>query len=294
MKVLLAGSTGAIGLPLIARLRADGHQVAAIHRGEGGREVLRGAGVEPVSADVLDRAGLLAATEGLRCEAVISELTALKKPPLTHRDMAMTNRLRTEGTANLLQVAARVGARRFVTQSMVFGYGYRDFGQRVLTEAEPFGCAEHIRFDPHLAAMRDNERQVFDADHVEGIALRRRRLPIIRDGGVRPWVYIDDAVAATAAALEHGHPDSAYNIADDQSVSFGELITAMAAAIGAPPPRVVPSWLLSALPYAKAVMTANLRVATDKAHQQLGRGPTQPTYQEGLAALGSHYRRAAA
>ena len=36
---------------------------------------------------------------------------------------------------NLLDLAHLVGAARFVTQSIVFGYGYGDHGDAVLTEA---------------------------------------------------------------------------------------------------------------------------------------------------------------
>ncbi len=160
--------------------------------------------------------------------------------------------------------------------------------------------------------MRSGEQQVFAASHVEGIALRyglfygpgpagdalidglrRRRLPVISGGGVQPWVYIDDAATATVAALERGTAGSAYNVADDEPVSFSDLITAMAAALGAPRPRTVPSWLLTPMPYAKAVMTGGLRVATAKAKHELGWAPRVPTYRDGVAELAQHYHREA-
>ena len=309
MKVLLAGASGAIGVPLVQQLRAAGHDVTAVHRSAGGREHLITAGATPLQVDVLDRTALLTALEGYSGDAVISQLTAMKKAPTTHKDMTATNRLRTEGTANLLVAAERIDASRFVTQSMVFGYGYGDFGGRVLTEDDQFTPAGHGRFEEHLAAMRSNEQQVLGATHVQGVALRyglfygpgaagntlvdgvrRRRLPVIRHGGVLPWVHIDDAATATVAALERGTPGSAYNIADDEPVSLSELITTMAAALDAPRPLVVPSWLLTATPYAKAVMTGGLRVSTAKARDELGWTPTWPTYREGIAALAAHYQ----
>ncbi|MGH3318774.1 MAG: hypothetical protein ACRDN9_01110, partial [Streptosporangiaceae bacterium] len=72
------------------------------------------------------------------------------------------------------------------------------------------------------------------------------------------------------------------------------LMTAMAAALGAPPPRVVPSWLLTATPYVRAVMTGGLRVDSAKARRELGWVPRVPTYREGVAEIAEHYRRAAA
>ena len=313
MRILFAGASGAIGLPLVRRLRAAGHEVTGIHRSAQGWAVLLAAGAVPIRVDVLDRSALLRALDGHRCEAVIAQLTALKKAPTGHKDMAATNRLRTEGTANLLAAAKQIGASRFVTQSMVFGYGYGDFHGRVLTESDRFGPPGHGRFEEHLAGMRSNEEQVLQATHVEGVALRygllygpdaagdglveglrRRRVPVIRRGGVQPWLYIDDAATATVAALDKGAAGTAYNVADDEPVSFSELMTAMAAALGAPEPRVVPPWLFAATPYAKAVLTGGLRVSNARAKRELGWAPQAPTYRDGVAAIADHYRKAAA
>ncbi|MGH3271364.1 MAG: NAD-dependent epimerase/dehydratase family protein, partial [Trebonia sp.] len=138
MRVLLAGGSGAIGLPLIGQLRRAGHEVTAIHRNPQRRQALHAAGASPVEVNVLDQPALLTAVGSGQFDAVIAELTSLKKAPYTHRRLAVTDRLRVEGTANLLAVAEACGARRFVTQSMIYGYGYRDFGSRVLTESDPF------------------------------------------------------------------------------------------------------------------------------------------------------------
>ena len=77
--------------------------------------------------------------KGLSADAVIHELTALKTAPARHSGMAATDRLRIGGTANLLAAAETMGATTFLTQSIIFGYGYRDHGDRVLTEEDPFG-----------------------------------------------------------------------------------------------------------------------------------------------------------
>ena len=172
MRVLLAGASGAIGTPLIRQLHSAGHDVLAIHKTAQGRERLAAAGATPIQVDVLNRPDMLRALRGQRADAVISELTALKKPPASHKDMAATDRLRTEGTANLIAAARQIGALRFLTQSMVFGYGYGDWSGRVLTESDPFGPPGHGRFEEHIAAMRSNEQQVFAADGLEGVALR--------------------------------------------------------------------------------------------------------------------------
>jgi nucleoside-diphosphate-sugar epimerase len=301
MKVLLAGATGAIGIPITRRLLAHGHQVLGLSRDPAGAGRLEALGAVPVIADALDRDRLLRAVEGRRADAVIHELTALRKPPLRHSGMALTNRLRTQGTTNLLAAAEALGASRFLTQSVIFGYGYRDHGPRPLTEADPFGWPAGNSCDPHVAAMLSTERQAFSAP--EGIALRygllyggdsaqvrallaRRRLPVAR-GGVLGWVHHEDAAAATVAALEHGRAGQAYNVVDDLPAGWQEVYTAMAAAFGTPPPRRLPRWLLRlAAPYvASFVVGTSMHVANAKARTELGWRPTYPTYRAGVRAM---------
>jgi nucleoside-diphosphate-sugar epimerase len=301
MKVLLAGASGAIGMPLTRQLLAHDHQVLGLTRDPAAAGRLAALGARPVVADALDRDGLLRALDGLAADAVIHELTALRKPPLRHSGMALTDRLRTEGTTNLLAAAEALGARRFLTQSFILGYGYRDHGARVLTEQAPFGRPAGNRCDPHVAAMRSTEQQAFTAP--EGMALRygllyggdaeqlrallnRRGVPVAR-GGVLGWVHHQDAVAATVAALEHGRAGQAYNVVDDQPASWLEVFTAMAKAFGAPPPRRLPGFVLRLLaPYvASFVVGTSMQVSNAMAKAELGWHPAFPTYHEGIQAM---------
>jgi nucleoside-diphosphate-sugar epimerase len=215
------------------------------------------------------------------------------------RDLAATNQLRTQGTANLLAVARVVGARRFLTQSMICGYGFGDHGTRALTERDPFAPSGRGAFQATLAALRSTEQQTLGADGIEGIALRygafygpgaglevtvdllrRRRLAIPRDGGgVVSLVYVDDA----AAALERGRGGQAYNIVDDRPVPWREYLEGVAEAFGTPRPRRVPRWALRPFPYAHAMLTGTWRVANRKARTELGWTPTAPTDRDGIA-----------
>ena len=303
MIVLLAGASGALGLPIARLLLAHDHQVLGLTRGPTGAARLTALGARPVVADALNRDELLRAVDGLAADAVLHELTALSEPPLRHSGMALTDRLRTEGTGNLLAAAEALGARRFLTQSFVLGYGYRDHGPHPLTEQDPFGQPAGTRCDPHVAAMRSTEEQAFTAP--EGIALRYgllygadadrmrpllagRRLPVA-DGGLLGWVHHQDAAAATVAALEHGRAGRAYNVVDDRPASWREVVTAMATAFGAPPPRRLPRWVLrTAAPYvASFVVDSALRVSNAKIVAELGWRPAFPTYVEGVRAMAS-------
>lgn len=302
MRVLLAGATGAIGRPLLEALRTAGHEVLALTR----KPTVQVPGARLVVADVLDRDALLRAVDGISADVVIHELTALSKPPTKYADMEVTNTLRTTGTAHLIEAARAVGARRFLTQSMVPGYGYLDHGTRVLTEQDPFGQSQGSKLDPVVAAMHSNEQQAFTADGIEGIALRygafygltgsqglivalrAGKLPVPRDGGrVMSWIHLADAAAATVAAMEKGVAGQAYNIVDDEPVTWGQMITEHAKAAGTNPPRRLPNWAIRlAAPYFAALMIdTTLRVSNAKAKAELGWTPTLPTYREGIDAL---------
>jgi nucleoside-diphosphate-sugar epimerase len=299
MQVFVAGATGTIGASLIRQLLTSGHEVIGLRRQASGQ-----ADVRWVTADVLDRDALLRAVRGCRADSVISELSALKKPPVRHRDMATTNILRTRGTANLLEVARQIGARRFVTQSMMFGYGYYDQGARLRRESEPFAPERQGPWEPHLAAMRENERMVLTDPAVEGVALRyaiyygarasqslvdgvaHRKLPVLANASALSWIHVDDAASATVAALERGEAGQAYNIADDDPVSWTNFIGYLARALDAPNPRTLPSGLLKVFaPYGYAVLRGGVCLANDKAKQELHWRPATPSYRLGLDRL---------
>ncbi|MEU5525518.1 NAD(P)-dependent oxidoreductase [Micromonospora chersina] len=303
MRVLLAGASGAIGTPLTRQLLAAGHQVVGISRSRSNAERLRDAGAEAVVADVLDRENLLAAVRDVRADAVVHELTALGTTKMGEA-LQGTNALRTTGTANLLAAARAVGAHRFVTQSIVLGYGYRDHGPRVITEDDPFAEPVGGKLGEAVAAMGSTEKQVFSADEVEGVALRygffyghdrmtnmmvnlvrKRRLPVPSSGGYANFIYLEDAAAATVAALEKGRAGQAYNIVDDEPVRWGDYLDALAAAFGARRPWRVPSWMLRPIPYAHAMMTTSMRVSNAKAKRELGWAPAVPTYREGIPLI---------
>jgi nucleoside-diphosphate-sugar epimerase len=249
----------------------------------------------------MDRENLLAAVRDVRADAVMHQLTALGTRKMREA-MRGTNALRTTGTTHLLAAARAVGARRFLTQSIVFGYGYRDHGPHVITEEDPFAEPEPGPLGPAIAAMRSTEEQVFSAGEMEGIALRyglfygqdsftqmiiklvrKHRFPVLSSGGgFASFIYLEDAAAATVAALEKGRAGQAYNIVDDEPTRWADYVEALAAELGAGRPWRVPTWMLRPIPYLHAIMTTSMRVSNAKARRELGWAPAVPTYREGI------------
>src|SRR5690349_5536399 len=115
MKVFVAGASGAIGRPLVRRLVADGHEVTGMTRREERAAGIRADGAEAAICDVFDVEALEASVAAAEPEVVMHVLTALPAKLNPRRDyLGPTNRVREEGTRNLIAAAQAAGARRLV------------------------------------------------------------------------------------------------------------------------------------------------------------------------------------
>ena len=86
-------------------------------------EAIRAAGAEAAVCDCLDPVAVEEAVIAANPEVIVSELTSLpEKYDLRTIDYEPTNRVRVEGGRNLISAGRKVGARRFVTQSVAFLY----------------------------------------------------------------------------------------------------------------------------------------------------------------------------
>jgi nucleoside-diphosphate-sugar epimerase len=310
VRVFLAGATGAIGTPLLERLVADGHQVAGMTRSPAKADALRAARAEPVVADGLDAQAVHDAVVKARPDAVIHELTAIPQrldPRKVIRDFALTDRLRTEGTRNLLAAAQAAGASRFIAQSIAFAYEPGPAGT-VHGEHDPLIATPPTQFERSSRAIAELERQTLAA---EGLVLRygyfygpgsaiskdgsiaqevtKRRLPIVGGGtGVWSFIHIRDAAEATVAALRHGRAGT-YNVVDDEPAPVRDWVPALAQALGAKPPRRVPAWLARPLAgeYGVYTMTRAQGASNARAKVELGWSPRYASWREGFrTALG--------
>ena len=304
MRVLVAGATGAVGRPLTRQLVRSGHEVWAMARSPDRLAQLEALGARAVPADALDQEAVRRAVERAQPEAIVNQLTALPSAgPTRMRDMRATNRLRTQGSDNLLAAARAAGVRRLVAQSIVFIYGYRDHGREPINEDAPPSPAG--RFQENLAPLRYMEQRLFGTDGLEGIALRygifyaahsdtveymrrmiRRRMMALPGGGhgMCPLVHVEDAASAAVRAIEAGRPGEAYNVVDDDPAEWADFVSELARQEGARPPRSVPLWLARlVLPYAASFMGEVRIVASNrKAKAELGWEPRYPSYRDGL------------
>lgn len=121
MRVFVAGASGVIGAPLVPLLVASGHTVTGMTRSPEKADALRALGAEPVVCDVFAAADLEAAVVAFAPDAVVHQLTDLPDDVERVADFAArNNRIRTEGTRNLIAAARAAGAERFLAQSIAW------------------------------------------------------------------------------------------------------------------------------------------------------------------------------
>ncbi len=309
MRILIAGATGAIGMQLVPRLNEAGHEVFAMIRKTSDEARMTRLGAVPVMADALDRAAVEAAVRQAAPDVIVHQLTAIGPIDTRHfeRSFAATNRLRTEGTDNLLAAARAVGVRRFVAQSNG-AFTYARTGGPVKDERDPLDPSPVRQMGAMIGAIEHLESAVLAATWTEGIVLRygafygpgtamapgseqfemirKRKFPVVGDGGgVWSFVHIADAAEATVAAVENGDR-GVYNIVDDDPAPVAEWLPELAAMLGAKKPMRVPRFVgRLAAGRAGVVLMTELRGASNaKAKQELGWRPAHSTWRQGLAA----------
>ena len=311
MKIFVAGATGALGTHLVPQLVANGHDVVGMTRSESKQDLIRSLGATPAVADALDPDAVAIAVAQAAPEAIVHELTALSGSlDLRHfdRTFALTNRLRTEGTDHLLAAGRAVGVDRFVAQSYA-GWPFARTGGQVKSESDPLDPTPPAAMRTTLDAIRHLEDAVTGASWTEGIVLRYggfygpgtslslkpegdqvplirgRKFPVVGDGaGVWSFIHIEDAAAATVAAVEHGSR-GIYNVVDDDPAPVAEWLPAVATAVGAKPPRRLPRWLgrIAAGEAATVMMTEVRGASNDKAKRELGWRPRYGSWRDGFA-----------
>ena len=313
MKVFVAGATGAVGKQLVPLLVAEGHDVVGMTRTAAKRDLLIGLGATPVVADALDADAVGRVVGEAEPDVIVHQLTAIpQKVDMRHfeRDFALTNRLRIEGTDNLLSAARAVGVTRVVAQSNASLYART--GGPIKAEDAPLDESPPPELRDGVAALRHLESAVTGAQWTEGVVLRygwfygpgtsialdplgsqvemvrKRQMPVVGKGtGIWSFIHIEDAAAATLAALTAGHggPTGVYNVVDDEPAPVSEWVPELATAVGAKRPFRVPRWVgrLAAGEWATVAMTELRGAANDRAKAELGWHLRYPSWRQGFA-----------
>jgi nucleoside-diphosphate-sugar epimerase len=308
MKIFLAGASGAIGQTLIPMLIPQQHEVFGYFRNPANTDRVRSLGATPVVLDALDPQAVHERITQIKPQVVIHQLTAIPaRIDLRHfdRDFALTNRLRTEATRNLLTAAINAGAERFIAQSFA-GWPYARTGTALKTEEDALDPTPPPRMKSTLEALRILESTVLKETHLTGIVLRygplygphssiasdgttiedllKRKVPLVGKGtGVWSFLHLHDAATATVAALTKAKP-GIYNIVDDDPAPVSEWLPYLAQSIGAKSPIHVPNWLARLLigEHVDMLMNEIRGVSNAKAKRDLAWTPKWSSWRQGF------------
>jgi nucleoside-diphosphate-sugar epimerase len=301
MRVMVVGASGAIGSRLVPLLTRRGHEVVGTFSSPGKAEKVRALGAEPVALDLLDAGATRKAVADAQPDAVIHEATALASAGMSRsldKTFAGTNKLRTEGTDNLLVAAREAGVQRIVAQSFA-PYRYAREGGWIKSEDAPLEQSPPRSAAKTFAAMNYLDRAFLDAGGVvlryggfygdpdmTSKAVSKRQYPIFGAGtGYMPFIHLEDAAGATVLALDHEGP-ALYNIVDDEPAPMSEWLPALAAALGAKRPFHLPEWVGGLMLGSEMVkMSSQSRGASNaKAKEELGWTLRYPSWREGFPA----------
>lgn len=289
MNILVAGATGAVGRILVPMLLDGGHQVTGISRTPEGTERVRRQGASGVQADAFDRDGLRQVVAATAPDAVIHQLTALPDA-----DRETTNRLRREGTRNLVDAAKSAGVKRIVAQSISWAYAP---GETPADETVPLDLGAPEPRGGMVDGIQALEETA--ADMETAVALRygilygpgtwyapggavaaalagdpnaRLLANLEADLSVTSFVHVADAARATVAALDW--PSGPVNIVDDEPAQGRQWLPVLAAALGVPAPE------------AREGRQSWARGASNELARSRGWEPEQATWRYGFATQG--------
>ncbi len=286
-EVLLTGATGVIGRELVPALTHAGWSVRALVRGDAQAEQVRRQGARPVSGDLLDAESVRRAGDGI--DAVLHFATAIPRDRQAPGAWEANDRLRIQGTQNLIGAARAGHARRVVAQSVVMLYG--DHDDAWIDEDTPIDPSPPA----HLRSAAMLERAVLDAEDLAPIVLRgglllgsgtgtgeqlldtarTGRLALDGDGEhFLSLVHPADLAQAVLLALDHAPSRTILNVVDDEPVRQRELYAAAAQLTGGPRPSSRPS----------EVPPPSLR-CSNRRLRALGFQPRYPTYHANLRTI---------
>jgi 2-alkyl-3-oxoalkanoate reductase len=281
MRTAVLGATGVVGRDVVPRLREHGREVRAVVRTEADAGALRRVGIDAVQGDILDIQSLRQAVKG--CSAALHLATAVPRPG-EMPNWALNDRIRREGTANLLEACRSAGVQRYVQQSLAFLVG----GTRDLTdETAPLLPATHVTASAidmgHLVAASGFDWVILRDGALYGPGTRREEnwRALAHSGELRlpgdgsdyiSLIHVADLAECFVLATERAPSDSIISAVDDQPTTYRELFTYIALLAGA------------SAPAAGATSNfASFRISNSKARELLEWRPFYRSYQSGLA-----------
>jgi 2-alkyl-3-oxoalkanoate reductase len=299
VKLFVTGATGVIGRRVVPQLVKRGYKVSAAVRSAQKIPALELVGAQAIALNLFDQDALRRALAG--CEVVINLATHIPRSSL---QMLLpgawreNDRIRTAGSANLVDAAIAGGVKHLIQESFA----------PVYVDCASFWIDEETRIAPvrYNRTVQDAERSArrFSESGATGIVLRfaqfyghdavqtRDTIKFVRKG----WApmpgageaYVssvshDDAAGAVVAALDA--PAGIYNVVDDEPLTHREYFAALAAALGTPSPKLPPPWMWHLFGSLGEMLARSQRISNRKLKRETGWAPQYASVREGWRAV---------
>ncbi len=307
MRVFITGATGVLGRRMVRQLLEKNHRVVGLARDEKGKQAIKRLGGDAFIGNIFDADSMAATVK--QADVVIHAATAIPTGVSSKRaDWALNDRLRREGTRALTEAAAKLGAKTYIQQSVVWVARPPDdsfFDEktpveqpgelyRSAFEGEQIALAAGEKYGFNVSVLRCGGFYAPDAQHTRDFAsgLLKRRLPLIGAGeAISANIHADDAASAFVAASEAGKR-GLWHVTDDDPTTIRDMLFEFARQLGASTPRRIPLWLAGMF-VGKSVIeffTRSTRTSNRLFRDEVGWSPRFSSFRVGLGEVVGTWR----
>jgi nucleoside-diphosphate-sugar epimerase len=293
-KVFVAGATGVVGSRAVRQLLAAGHEVTALARSPEKAAALLAVGATPVQVDLFDASALMHAIAGH--DAVCNLATHIPRTSKAALPGAwkQNDRIRTEGSRNLVDAALAAGAAHYVQESISFVYA--DAGDAWIDETSEITVVPYVQ--SALESLAQTER--FTAGGGSGVLLRfgmfyapdshhtvdlfsMARKGISTEIGeldaYKTTIHADDAASAVVAAL--GLPGGVFNVGEDEPLTRRDHLEIVAGLVGRKKLRRAAHHARHLAGSKTEMLARSQRVSNRTFREATGWAPRYPSIREG-------------
>jgi 2-alkyl-3-oxoalkanoate reductase len=295
MKIFVTGASGVVGRRVVPLLVRQQHQVMAVAYTAEKRRAIERQGAMATDVSLFDAHALNEAVEGY--DVVVNLATHMPASPMRvflPGAWSENDRIRREGSRNLVNAARSAGVQRFVQES--FAPVYPDRGASWIDESVPIEPVAYNR----TVADAERSAEYFTGASRRGIVLRfaafygpdsRMLADMIRvvrhgfaplpgpAGAFISSVSHDDAASAVVAAMDL--PAGVYNVGDDEPVTHRDYFDALAAALGVRRPKLLPGWATFLFGSTGKLLSRSVRVSNRKLRQTSDWAPRYASVRDG-------------
>jgi nucleoside-diphosphate-sugar epimerase len=284
---------------MVRQFREKNHHVVGLARDEKGDQTIQKLGGEAVVANIFDADSMARAVK--QADIVIHAATAIPtKVPSAPSDWEMNDRLRREGTRALAEAAAKLGAKTYIQQSVVWVARPADdsfFDEKTVVkqpdelyrsafEGEQIASEAGEKYGFNVSVLRCGGFYAAEATHTRIFAqnLLKRRLPLIGAGSaLSANLHADDAASAFVTVAEAGKR-GLWHVTDDEPMTIKDMLFEFALKLGAPTPRRVPVWLARLFVWKGLLQyfTRSTRTSNRLLREETGWSPRFSSFQVGL------------